>query len=146
MTVLQGACNISWHLCVMAQHLHLLKVAESLQSPEPAAGSPGSTGLASWGTCVVLSVAGQLCACPQGVGHRSLSSWVPSALSLPLSFSLFLPSFRPPTVKDTSLSQPRLALEEKRLASLRVRGLLGAGYTGTCPPSILSLGPFRPPE
>ena len=41
----------------MAQHLHLLKVAESLQSPEPAAGSPGSMGLTSWGTCVVLSMA-----------------------------------------------------------------------------------------
>ena len=93
MTVLQGACNISWHLCVMAQHLHLLKVAESLQSPEPAAGSPGSMGLTSWGTCVVLSMAGKLCACPQGVRHRSLSSWVPSALSPSLSPSLgsFLP-------------------------------------------------------
>lgn len=93
MIVLQGACDISWHLCVMAQHLHLLKVAESLQSPEPAAGSPGSMRLTSWRTCVVLSMAGQLCACPQDVGHRSLSSWVPSALSPSLSLLLSVPSF-----------------------------------------------------
>jgi hypothetical protein len=57
MIVLQGACDISWHLCVMAQHLHLLKVAESLQSREPAADS--LQGAVSRGTCVVLSMAVQ---------------------------------------------------------------------------------------
>lgn len=49
MTVLQGARGISWHLCVRAQHLHLLKVTGSLKSPEPAAGFPGSMGLTAGG-------------------------------------------------------------------------------------------------
>lgn len=57
MTIIKGARGISWCLCVGAQHLCLVRVAESLQSREPAAGS--FQGAVSRGTCVVLSMAVQ---------------------------------------------------------------------------------------
>ena len=53
--IIKGARGISWCLCVGAQHLCLVRAAESLQSREPATGS--RQGADSWGTCVVLSMA-----------------------------------------------------------------------------------------
>ena len=92
-------------------------LAESYRKPEEPRACcrfPRLHGADSWGTCVVLSMAGQLCACPLGVGHRTLSSWIPSALSPSLSPSLrsFLPFIFLPLRHKPQRAQARPGGEE----------------------------------